>query len=145
MKKKYIVLIAAIVLVIAFCFIIFKIISNKRIDAKINDDYSRDAVLLTIGTMEPDNSKSFIFVDGAFNNTVTPKDNYIILVKGYTGITGKFTVTNSETISNKKYNKILNQLENATKCEHASSDCYSVSFRGKETYFVKQSDLDLKY
>ena len=86
--------------------------------------------------MEPDNSKSFIFYDSG---------NSIILVKGYTGITGKFTITSSETISNKKYNNLLKQVENATKCENAYSNCYSITFNGQETYFVEQNDINLKY
>ena len=133
MKRKYIIIIASIILVIAFGIVIFRIVDNKE---TVNNEDGNATVLLMIGTLEPDNSKSFIFLDN--------KDN-IVLIKGITGINGQFNTTSSKNINNKKYKEITKQLKKATRCEEPSYDCYLVAFKGEESYFVKQSDVDLKY
>lgn len=147
MKKLKYKIILIIVIITFIALIIGKIEYKNSIDKRfLNNEYNSLAVLLKIGTMQVDNSKYITIVDGSYNNSVTPKDNYLILINSYIGVDGIEHIIKAKTISNKKYEKIRNQIENIEHYyEYINSDCYDVKFRNEEHYYIKASAVKLKF
>lgn len=152
MKKKILIIILIIIIVILSIFIIY---SNfmKKLDIRYLTDEYLDATLLKVTTNLNSNNtwsnitegeNGFIIIDTTFNNTVTPKDYNLRLIK-YEIVEGNnIKIKKSKTISNNKYNEIKEKIDNI---EHYSqsidSPSFMVNFRKQDNYIIKMTDFDI--
>lgn len=152
MKKKILIITFIIIIVILSIFIIYTNFM-KKLDARYLSDEYLDATLLKVTTNLNSNNTwnnitegetGFFIIDTTFNNTVTPKDYNLRLIKYEISKDKSIIIKKSKTLADKEYNDIKERIDNIEHYNQSiDSPSYMVNFRKQDSYIIKMSDFDI--